>query len=120
MDLIDRQAAIDACHNYEDGKGAYAFGYVVEERLQAIPSAKPKESGWTSCREKLPKAEKRSYWICTDTEYQGMCRWTNSNPFWAGRETDWHWNIFDIPQYTTIVAWRELPEPYKEDENGIS
>lgn len=120
MDLIDRQAAIDACHNYEDGKGAYAFGYVVEERLQAIPSAKPKKSGWTSCREKLPKAEKRSYWICTDTEYQGMCRWTNSNPFWAGRETDWHWNIFDIPQYTTIVAWRELPEPYKEDENGIS
>lgn len=36
---IDRQAAINACHNYEDGKEAYAYGYVVEERLKRLPSA---------------------------------------------------------------------------------
>lgn len=128
-DMISRQAAIYAVlhhgeieNNYTDlYHDGYCDGvYDSADMLKDLPPAEPKKSGWTSCREKLPKAEKRSYWICTDTEYQGMCRWTNSNPFWAGRETDWHWNIFDIPQYTTIVAWRELPEPYKEDENGIS
>lgn len=40
-DLIDRQAAIDACHNWDDGKDAYAYGFIVEERLQKLPSAQP-------------------------------------------------------------------------------
>lgn len=31
QDLISRQAAIEACHNYEDGKDAYAYGDVVEK-----------------------------------------------------------------------------------------
>lgn len=41
QDLISRQMAIDACHNYDDGKDAYAYGFVVEERLQDLPSAQP-------------------------------------------------------------------------------
>lgn len=45
-DSISRQAAIDACHNYEDGKDAYAYGYVVEERLKELPSAEPKTGKW--------------------------------------------------------------------------
>ena len=40
-DLISRQAAIEACHNYEDGKDAYAYGDVVEKRLKTLPSAQP-------------------------------------------------------------------------------
>jgi hypothetical protein len=40
-DLISRQAAIDACHDYEDGEGAYAYGFIVEERLRNLPSAQP-------------------------------------------------------------------------------
>ena len=39
-DLISRRAAIDACHNWDDGKDAYAYGYVVKERLQKLPSAR--------------------------------------------------------------------------------
>lgn len=51
-DLISRQAAIDACHNYEDGKDLYFFGDVVEERLQNLPSAHPEMDEWcTDCRE---------------------------------------------------------------------
>lgn len=45
-DCISRLAAIEACHNYEDGKDAYAYGYIVEERLQALPSAQPTLKGW--------------------------------------------------------------------------
>jgi hypothetical protein len=40
-DVISRQAAIDACHDYEDGEGAYAYGFIVEERLRNLPSAQP-------------------------------------------------------------------------------
>ena len=43
-DLISRQAAIDACHNYEDGKDAYAYGDVVEKRLKTLPSAQPERT----------------------------------------------------------------------------
>ena len=48
LDCVSRQAAIDACHNYDDGKDAYAYGFVVEERLQGLPSAQPerKKGKW--------------------------------------------------------------------------
>lgn len=40
-DTISRQAAIDVCHNWDDGKDAYAYGYMIEERLQKLPSEHP-------------------------------------------------------------------------------
>lgn len=69
---------------------------------------------WIPCSERLPKEEKESYWVCTDGGYQHECRWTNTNPLWTHLTTNWHWNIFDIPQYSKVVAWMPLPEPYKE------
>ena len=42
-DYISRQAAIDACHNWDDGKDAYAYGFIVEERLQKSSSAGTKK-----------------------------------------------------------------------------
>lgn len=47
-DTISRQMAIDACHNLDDGKDAYAYGFVIEERLQKLPSAQPerKKGRW--------------------------------------------------------------------------
>ena len=160
-DLISRQAAIDACHNYEDGKDAYAYGDVVEKRLKTLPSAQPDERilrelqsaqpqtsmltvecklddeelakaieevkkanleliaaepHWIPCSEQLPPEENKTYWVCTDNGYQHECRWTNANPIWTHLTTDWHWNIFDIPQYTKVVAWMELPKPYDGGE----
>ena len=49
-DLISRQAAIDACHNYEDGKNAYAYGDVVEKRLKTLPSAQPEIIRCKDCK----------------------------------------------------------------------
>lgn len=114
-DLISRQAAIDAlikwygCEPIDIG----AFENIIEK----LPSAQPAQR-WIPCKERLPKENKKRYWVCTDTEYQCECRWTNNR--FGIRETDeWGWSIFDVPQYSKVVAWRELPEPYREEsENG--
>lgn len=74
---------------------------------------------WHPVSEK-PAPEKHIYLVQLDCDGFCQCRWTNENCFWAGHTTDWHWNFFDIPQYTKIVAWRELPELYKEERDEIN
>lgn len=74
------------------------------------------EQGWISCSERLPEPEKKEYWICTDGGYQCQCRWTNTNHFWTDLTVDWHWHIMDVPQYSKVVAWMPLSEPYQEGE----
>ena len=75
------------------------------------------EPHWIPVSERLPDAEKKIYWVCTDSGYQCQCRWTNVNHFWTNLTTDWHWHIMDVPQYSKVVAWRELPLPYSEETN---
>ena len=81
----------------------------------AIPSAEPK---WIPVSE--PPKELGTYLIQTDGEpYMCQCRWTDVNPFWTDYKTKPHWNIFDLPQYSKVVAWMPLPKPYEaesEDE----
>ena len=72
---------------------------------------------WIPCSERLPDSEEKTYWVCTDTPYQCECRWTNVNPFWTNKTTDWHWTNFDIPQFSKVVAWMPLPEPYTEEQH---
>lgn len=75
------------------------------------------EPHWIPCSEKLPDAEKKIYWVCTDSGYQCQCRWTNVNHFWTNLTTDWHWHIMDVPQYSKVIAWMPLPLPYSEETN---
>ena len=75
-----------------------------------------REPHWIPCSERMPEEERKKYWVCTDTGYQCECRWTNVNPIWTELITDWHWNIFDTPQYSKVVAWMPLPEPYRGEE----
>ena len=72
------------------------------------------KSRWIPVTERLPDAEKESYWVCTDTGYQCECRWTN-NQFGIGESDEWGWSIFDIPQYQKVVAWMPLPSPPVEE-----
>lgn len=111
-DYISRQAAIDALHMHL----MYRMGTDnnkkrLDDWINSLPSAQPH---WIPCSEQLPPEENKTYWVCTDNGYQHECRWTNANPIWTHLTTDWHWNIFDIPQYTKVVAWMELPKPYDE------
>ena len=85
--------------------------FKIEEMAEGL--AQPQ---WIPVSERLPKEEKKTYWVCTDGGYQCECRWTNVNMIWTHLRTDWHWNIFDIPQYSKVTAWRPLPEPYKENK----
>lgn len=71
-----------------------------------------KQPRWIPVTERLPKAERESYWVCTDTGYQCECRWTN-NRFGIGESDEWYWSIFDIPQYQKVIAWMPLPQPPK-------
>ena len=76
---------------------------------------KPK-SEWIPVSEK-PKDEKKTYLVQLDGGGMCSCRWTNVNPFWTDLTTEWHWCIFDIPQYSKVVAWMDL-EPYKGGETN--
>ena len=80
-------------------------------QVEKIPTINP-EPQWIPCSERVPEQVNKSYWVCTDTGYQCQCRWTN-NLYGFGESDEWEWKIFDIPQYTKVIAWMPLPEPYK-------
>lgn len=75
------------------------------------------EPHWIPVSERLPDAEKKTYWVCTDSGYQCQCRWTNVNHFWTNLTTDWHWHIGDVPQYSKVIAWKSLPPVYQKEPN---
>ena len=140
-DLISRQGAIDAWDKLSK-RGRTEFDQVlmtlpsaepktkcvaqirinrddiedlVNEKVNEIVEAmsEPKTGAWIPVSEK-PKDEKRTYLVQLDSGGMCSCRWTNANPFWTELTTDWHWNIFDIPQYCKVVAWMDL-KPYRDD-----
>ena len=127
-DSISRQSAIDAvrkntfrltfaeeqnCEGHVAWSAEAVYSDVMEGALLELPSAQP-EPKWIPVTERLPEEEKKRYWVCTDTEYQCECRWTN-NRFGMGEFDEWGWSIFDIPHYSHVVAWMPLPEPYREE-----
>ena len=84
-----------------------------EQDMRVILKNADPKTGWIPVSEK-PKDEERTYLVQLDGGGMCSCRWTNANPIWTELTTDWHWNIFDIPQYCKVVAWMDL-EPYRED-----
>lgn len=109
--LISEQDVIDAmAEALKHGEGVHN----LLGRILAIPSAEPK---WIPVSES-PK-ELGTYLIQTDGEpYMCQCRWTDVNPFWTDYKTNPHWNIFDLPQYSKVIAWMPLPNPYKPQERS--
>ena len=81
-----------------------------------LPSVTQKSGEWIPVSE--PPKELGTYLIQTDGEpYMCQCRWTDVNPFWTDYKTKPHWNIFDLPQYSKVVAWMSLPTPYEPQES---
>ena len=82
--------------------------------IQHAPTVEPKPH-WIPCSERLPEKAEGLYWVCTNTGCQCQCRWTD-DVYGFGSNGEWTWKIFDIPQYSHVVAWMPLPEPYQEGE----
>ena len=115
---MDEQTVIDhdrdwiiGCIQHDGFIHTHRFDKANQIILEAL-SAEAVQ-GWIPVSEK-PKDEKRAYLVQLDSGGMCSCRWTNANPIWTELTTDWHWNIFDIPQYCKVVAWMDL-EPYRED-----
>ena len=59
---------------------------------------------WIPVSEQLPiTVDIKYFWVCTDKGHQCKAEWLV-----------WHWNYHNIPIGEKIIAWRELPEPYRE------
>lgn len=128
-DLISRQAAIEEVasfyppkrQNESEAETINRVGWecainCIEAYLRTVKPARQ----WTPCGVKLPEDKKAVYWVCNDNGDQFECRWTNANYFWTEPKTKWHWSLFDVPQYSKVVAWMPLPEPYKEMDEDPS
>ena len=126
-DLISRRAALEEIKwfyppkvaNESEAEAINRSGWecalkCIEAYLRTVKPARQ----WIPCGVKLPEDKKAVYWVCDNNGYQFECRWTNVNHFWTELTTEWHWNLFDVPQYAKVVAWMSLPEPYKENEDG--
>ncbi len=116
VDVDDLYIAIvkkgQASKRHKIGETWELNGEEIREVIAAQPIIEPPFQ-WIPCKEKTPPNVNKTYWVCTDNGIQCECRWTN-NIYGFGESDRWGWSFLDTPRYTEIVAWRELPEPYKE------
>ena len=72
------------------------------------------EPHWIPVAERLPNKEKKSYWVCLENGGQCQCRWTNDiYGLGANEWSKWGWKKVDLPQYSKVVAYMPLLEPYR-------
>ena len=81
--------------------------------IVAVRKAFEAEPHWIPVTES-PKEEEKSYWVCLEDGGQCQCRWTNDvYGLGANEWSKWGWKKVDLPQYSKVVAYMPLPEPYK-------
>ena len=83
------------------------------EQLQDDLEQDEKENGWIPVSERLPE-ESDYYMACVYNEilnkYYCRSEWFSINNNYYG-ELVW----IDLKSHEKVVAWKSLPEPYKED-----
>ena len=85
----------------------------ADKLLPIIEEAK--KDGWIPCSEGLPPIDMtapnaKDYLVYYEHDCYDIASYSNINRFWHGHTTEPYWNC---SQYCKVVAWRELPEPYK-------
>lgn len=122
-DLIRRQAAIDEAKEWIDA--VYFEENDKRERkaiecfigsLKNMPSAQQ----WIPCSERLPELDNsysnsKEYLVQWDNGRIDITRYSNVNIFWQNETTEPYWKG---EQYSKVVAWMPLPEPYKGGEKS--
>ena len=110
MRLIDADALIEKCGEWYTEEGS-EVGFIGT--LKQLLDKQPTVNQWIPCSERLPKKERATYLICTESGYMYSCRWTNDMYGLGLHEwSEWGWHIMDMPQYAKVVAWMEM-EPWK-------
>lgn len=119
-DYISRKNIEKKAFRYEIGGYKTAKVVLLKDVMEA-PSINVIAADWTLCSEGFPKDEANSYLVYLKSGCVCECRWTNVNMFWTDHTTEWHWNIFDIPQYDEVLAWMLLPKPpvYCDGEKNV-
>lgn len=108
-DLISRQAAINYVDDIPYIKEHPNLGLIWKEWIEALPSAEP-EPQWIPVSERLPENDKR---VLATTAWGDVTIAERIYP----PINDTCWFIQDGNTNATIddvVAWMQLPEPYKE------
>ena len=115
-DLISRQALMKEFSDFVRASNSSDFARTPTwNDAVSLVGSMPSAQQWIPCKDRLPAHSRKTYWVCTNEDGQYACRWTN-NRFGLGDSDNWGWSIFDIPQYSEVVAWMPLPEPYKGGE----
>ena len=147
MDLIERQAAIDALNEVDDGASISTAITVIE----GFPSAQP-EQQWIPCERELPSDNREVEVTCEVRRLDGKvykytchasyvhrysiestdyCNWEECDeyneeedkyyalPGWYERVHNWDdYSYCAIEDF--VIAWREKPEPWKGEEHEQS
>ena len=114
-DMISRQAAINAIENTDCELSSDAWDELTDA-IMSVPSVQT-ESRWISVDERLPEPNQlvgktRKYYLVQD-EYEDVL--TASYNKRADGFIYWE-QMYDIePLHYEVVAWMELPEPYRKE-----
>ena len=121
MDPIERQDAIDALMAWEEYSvwdeeclkhRGEPFWVAPSDVIKQLPSAQP-EQRWIPCSERLPNGQTEVIVSCRDDSADAIYRYTASG--WI--TTDGEYWIVDNEINPYVIAWCELPEPYREEGN---
>ena len=122
MDLISRQAAIDAiCKEGTrlERNGTVAMCEIKQwciDLLEQLPSAQP-EQRWIPCSERLPEEPYGCLVTVWDTNPVTMDEFENILPYFVGWDGE-QWNDGDGEQCPfEVVAWMPLPEPFHAERS---
>lgn len=102
----------------DSGRPIHTFSEVqriskCKEIVQEV--AKEYNNGWIPCSERLPEIDgytSDTVLVCTIDGFQHMAFWCNDEK-WRYCESGM---IRNPMEWTEIIAWQPLPEPYKEKE----
>lgn len=123
-DLISREAAIDAFKKeltVGESKGNYvticsAVGYTgAKQILESLPSAQPH---WIPVTERLPE---NGQIVLAYTDWEECRVMKRNESIWDNQREQlryfWEEQSSEMLDYEkdTVIAWMELPEPYKEE-----
>ena len=115
-DLISREDAIKAAWKPKVTPGGEIFDALkraIQSEIENIPSATV--PGWIPCSERLPNMEERLKAYVKNhyaSEFIVMIRGAN-RPTTLLLTHDNYWVDENRDEYD-VIAWRQLPEPYKE------